>query len=320
MTDPVRMLVWADRNQESMLERSLDTGLVAMQRIGSPDDHAGRDLADRFGAAQATDLRAALAEGEFDIAWITARDVIDQSMRDAIRACPKPVATSTLPVDPVMDLLSEPDHGMPARFVPRMRQSRGCVSAMQLLEDFGRIECVHVSMTAGQQQTSPWALLYDAMDMVHALLGVPDEVFAAHAGARSLQPDVIAGITGHFSVALRFPGQTAASIVCSDGGGSWDRRVLVLGSGGRLIIDDDHVEWTLPDGEAADAGSTESAETANGVGELAAHHLRRVLESVEEAEAPETIGRVLALCESARVSCLTGQAEVPSQIFGSVLG
>ncbi len=319
MSEPVRMLVWADRNQESMVERSLETGLVGIRSIGSPDDHAGRDLSDRFAAPQTTDLRAALAEGDFDIAWITARDVIDRPLREAIRACPRPVATSTLPIDPVMDLLSESDHGMPARFVPRMRQSRGCVSAMQLLEDFGRIECVHISMTAGQQQTSPWALLYDAMDVVHALLGIPDEVFAAHAGERSLQPDVITGITGHFSVALRFPGQAAASIVCSDGGGTWDRRILVLGSGGRLMIDDDRVSWTLPDGATADAGSTESAEETYGVGELAAHHLKRVLEAVEEAEAPETIGHVLAMCESARISCLTGQSEVPAQIIGSIL-
>ncbi len=319
MTDPARMLVWADRNQESMVDRSLKTGLVALHAIGSPDDHAGRDLSDRFSVAQTTDLRAALAEGDFDIAWITARDVIDRPLREAIRACPRPVATSTLPIDPVMDLLSEPDHGMPARFVPRMRQSRGCVSAMQLLEDFGRVECVHISMTAGQQQTSPWALLYDAMDVVHALLGLPDEVFAAHAGERSLQPDVIAGISGHFSVALRFPGQAAASIVCSDGGGTWDRRILVLGSGGRLFIDDDRVTWTLPDGGTADPGPTLGDEETHGVGELAANHLKRVLESMEEAEAPDTIGRVLALCESARVSCLTGQAEVPAQIIGSVL-
>lgn len=319
MPNPVRVLIWADRHQESLIERSLETGLITLQSIGSPDDHAGRDLADRFSITQATDLRASLAEGDFDIAWITARDVIDHPMREAIRSCRRPVATSTLPIDPVLDLLSEPDHGMPARFVPRMRQSPGCVSAMQLMEDFGRIECVHVSMTAGQQQTAPWSLLYDSMDMVHALLGIPDEIFAAHGGSRSLQPDVLTGITGHFSVALRFPGQAAASIVCSDGGGNWDRRVLVLGSGGRLIIDDHQVEWTLPDGTRSESADTVEPTASTGAGQLAAHHLRRVLEGVEEAEAPETIGRVLALCESARVSCLTGQAEVPAQIAGSVL-
>lgn len=320
MSEPARVLIWADRHQESLLERSLDTGLITMHAVGSPDDHAGRDLSDRFSARQATDLRAALAEGDFDIAWIAARDVINHSLRETIRSCSQPVATSTLPTDPVLDLLSEADHGMPARFVPRMRQSPGCISAMQLLEDFGHIECVHVSMTAGQQQTAPWSLLYDAMDMVQALLGIPDEIFAAHAGAHSLQPDVVAGITGHFSVALRFPGQATASIVCSDGGGNWDRRVLVLGSGGRLIIDDHRVEWTMPDGLRSDPDTTSEPVIVHGAGQLAAHHLRRVLEGVEEAEAPETIGRVLALCESARVSCLTGQAEVPTQIVGSILG
>ena len=51
MTEPARMLVWADRNQESMVERSLETGLVGIRSIGSPDDHAGRDLSDRFAAS-----------------------------------------------------------------------------------------------------------------------------------------------------------------------------------------------------------------------------------------------------------------------------
>ena len=79
-------------------------------------------------------------------------------------------------------------------------------------------------------------------------------------------------------------------------------------------------EWTMPDGQRSDPDTTREPVIVHGAGQLSAHHLRRVLEGVEEAEAPETIGRVLALCESARVSCLTGQAEVPAQIVGSILG
>lgn len=308
MSTPLQVTAWADANQLKMLQRARATGLIEYIGIGSPDGDAARTLAQALDVPRVEDLRSALIEGEHDIAWIAARDALDADVRSAIRAGDRPVATSTLPPDPVLQLLEEDDGGLPAILVPQMRQSRGFLSAAGALDELGHIECIHISMTSGPEQSSPWARLFDAMDVILHLLGEPDELFAVHAGPRPIQPDVLAGLDGHFSLALRFPNRATATIVVSDGGGTWDRRLLVLGSEGRLIIDDHTTQWTTLDGTRAEADS-EAPDDAVDAGRLVANQLHRIVEQVTEPEAPGTTGRVLRLCETARLSCLTGQAE-----------
>jgi len=307
MADPLKIIAWADANQFPVLERAMMSGLIDVIGIGSPDPDEGISLSKAMKIEQLKDLRSALHGTDHDIAWIAARDALDAAARSAIRTSTRPVATSTLPPDPVLELLAEPDDGLPAHLVPMMRQSPGFIAATGALDVFGRIECVHISMTSGQEQSSPWARLYDAMDIILHMLGEPDEVFAAHAGPRPLKADGLAGLAGHFSVAARFPNQATATIVVSDGGGSWDRRMLVLGDEGRLIVNDHAAEWTHVEGNKDESGS--AGEEPAGAGDLVAQQLKRIVEDVMEPEPPGTRGRVLKLCESARISCLTGQAE-----------
>ena len=307
MANPVKIIAWADANQLEVLQRALASGLIDVIGIGSPDPDDGIALSKALKVEQVKDLRSALHGTDHDIAWIAARDALDTAARSAIRTSERPVASSTLPPDPVLELLAEPDDGLPAHLVPMMRQAPGYIAAAGALEGFGRIECVHISMTSGQEQSSPWARLYDAMDLVVHMLGEPDEVFAAHAGPRPLQADGLAGIAGHFSVAARFPNQSTATMVVSDGGGSWDRRMLILGDEGRLIVNDHGAEWTHVDGARDESGA--SSDEPVGAGVLVAQQLQRIVEDVMEPEPPGTRGRVLKLCESARISCLTGQAE-----------
>ena len=313
MSTPLQVTAWADANQLQMLERARATGLIDYIGIGSPDADAATELARTLDVPKLDDLRAALIEGDHDIAWIAARDALNTDARNAIRSGSRPVATSTLPPEPVLQLLEEDDNGLPAELVPQMRQSPGFLSATGALEELGHIECIHISMTSGQEQSSPWARLYDAMDVMLHLLGEPDELFAVHAGPRPILPDVVAGLDGHFSLAMRCPNRSTATIVVSDGGGTWDRRMLILGAEGRLIIDDHSAQWTTLDGnsEASDATGPESSTDA---GQLIADQLQRIVEQVAEPDAPGTSGRVLRLCETARLSCLTGQAETVNEL------
>ena len=307
MSTPLQVTAWADANQLKMLERARATGLIDYTGIGSPDADAAIELARALDVPRLDDLRAALIDDEHDIAWIAARDAMDADARTAIRAGTRPVATSTLPPEQVLQLLEEDDSGLPAELVPQMRQSPGFLSATGALAELGHIECIHISMTSGQEQSSPWARLYDAMDIALHLLGEPDELFAVHAGPRPIQPDVLAGIDGHFSVAMRCPNRSTATIVVSDGGGTWDRRMLILGAEGRVIVDDCTAHWTTRDGTSAE--SEPQPADAVDAGQLIARQLQRIVDQVAEPDPPGTKARVLQLCDTARLSCLTGQAE-----------
>lgn len=289
-----------------MLENAAACGAIELIGIGSPDANAATALAHALDVPRLDDLRAALINDDHDIAWIAANDALDADARIAIRAGSRPVATSTMPTDSMLGVLEEGE--LPARLVPTMREVDGYCIANGALEALGRIECVHASMICRSGQSSPWARLYDAMDIIHHLLGEPDEVFAVHAGPRPLQTDTLAATTGHISAAMRYSNRASATIVASDRGGDWDRQVLIFGEHGKLMIDDRDATWIHPDGQWEPPG-TLSADAPPGVGGLIAEQLRRIVEGMLDPDPPGTGNRVLQLCETARLSCLTGEAE-----------
>jgi hypothetical protein len=197
---------------------------------------------------------------------------------------------------------------MPAHFIPLLRGGAAFQAASTALEGFGLVHCVHVSATAGDHQTSLASLALDAFDLVTHLLGEPDEIWAGHAGALPVSADPTVERSGHLTAAMRFGNDRAASITVSDGGGTWVRRAVILGEGGRIIVTDEGVSWTDPEGRSQEAPPTEGQANA---GELAGWHLRRL--AAGKPPPPISLEAAVAL-ESARLSCLTRQVEDPTHV------
>ena len=139
-------------------------------------------------------------------------------------------------------------------------------------------------------------------------MGTPDEIWAAHAGSLPVSPDPTVERSGHLTAAMRFGTERAASITVSDGGGTWIRRIVILGEGGRIIVTDEGVSWTDPDGKAQEAPPTEGQANA---GELAGWHLRRIAAG---GDTPTISLNAAIVLESARLSCLTRQVEDPQHV------
>ena len=95
----------------------------------------------------ARDLRKILRSNA-DVVWLAAPQTLDADARGLVRAATMPVATSSPPPAALADLLSEPDGGMPAHFIPLLRGGAAFQSAATALEGFGLVHCVHVSATA----------------------------------------------------------------------------------------------------------------------------------------------------------------------------
>jgi len=306
-----RLAIWAAPNQTQLIERALAEGptgdRLTPALVGTEDLADAGALGEAVGADSTTDIRDIL-QADADLAWIAAPASLNTDVRAIARAATMPVATSAPPPAALTDLLREPDGGMPAVFIPLLRGGAAFLSAATALESFGQIHCVHVSSTAGDHQSSGSALALDAFDLVTHLLGVPDEIWAAHAGDTPVSPDPETQRRGHVTAAMRFGTERAASITVSDGGGSWIRRVVILGEGGRIILTDEGVSWTDPDGTAQEAPPTEGQANA---GELAGWHLRRI--AAGKPIPTISIEAAIAL-ESARLSCLTRQVEDPEHV------
>ncbi len=306
-----RVAIWATGQQHTLIERALNAEgpgePLTLAVVGAADAQAAEALASRFKVPAVTEVRGVL-HAEVDVIWLAAPGVLDADGRSLVRTASVPVATSAPPPAELADLLAESDGGMPALFLPLMRGGAAFQSASTALESFGEIHCVHVSATAGDHQTSNSALALDAFDLVAHLLGEPDELWAAHAGPLPITPDPVVDRPGHLTAAMRFGRERAASITVSDGGGSWIRRVVILGEGGRLIVTDEGVSWTDPEGRSQEAPPTEGQSNA---GELAGWHLRRMAEGRPLTQV--SIDAAI-LQEAARLSCLTRQVEDPDRV------
>ncbi len=303
--------IWADADQTPLLKRAMASNRLEAASIGCSDPKGAVLLADALGLAVSGDLRTVLT-AECDVIWIAAPRALDADTRSILRQVQKPVATSAPPPGALTELIQEPDGGMPAQFIPLLRGGPTWATVESALENFGGIQCIHVSTTAGDYQTSVNALLLDAVDMVTHLIGEPDEVWASHAGPHPVSADPTAGISGHVAAAMRFGTTQAASVSVSDGGGSWIRRAVLLGEGGRIIVTDSGVSWTDPAGDTNEPPPTEEGTTA---GALAAWHLQRMAEG---RPIPRTTLAAAVVMETARLSCLTRQVEDPQQVHNMI--
>ena len=313
MSNTIRCMAWGIESQRMLLETANAVEGFEIVLAGAPSKDASSVLAEGLGAERIDDLRAALLRDDWDVAWLTAPGCLDANVRRVIRNIDKPVATSTPPADTVQEIVSEDPAASTAHFLPLMRLGRPYRGAEQILESFGAVNSAHVEMIAGTDGVTSASLLFDAMDLVNGLFGMPDNLFAARAGEGLPPSDASTPLTGHIVVSLRYPNRAAAAVSIAEGGGKWSRRIALLGEGGRLIVSDDGVEWLSSDGEILDAGRGQTTDIPS-AGEVAAHHLKRLAQQSEPLDDINQTIATLCLCEAVRLSCLTGQVADPARI------
>ncbi len=296
---PMRCAVWAAPEQLQLLQRAFDTDALTCAVLGCDDPAARDSMAAALQAEPVDDVRQLLLSPSIDAAWLAAPGVLDADIDAMAGDLPVPVATSAPFVEGFQPDLYGKDN---VHFIPLLRGGPTWLAASGCIELLGDVHCIQVSATAGDHQTSLRALLLDAADLVVHVAGMPEEVFAAQSGG-PMTPDPTGGIAGHLTSTMRFANGCTASITVSDGGGSWVRRATVLGTGGRVMVTDEGVSWTDPDGEAQEAPPTESHATA---GALSQWHLCRLGDDKPD---PQPSPDVALLCETLRLSCVTGQVE-----------
>ncbi len=313
MNTPVRCLAWGTALQQSLVKDANAVDGIDVVLAGSPTSDDSRHFAQAAEAERVDDLRAALLSEDWDVAWLMAPGCLDADIRRVIRGLDRPVATSTPPADNVQVIASEDPLESNTHFLPLMRFGRPYRGAEQILESFGAVTSAHVEMIAGMDGVTSASLLFDAMDLVNGLFGMPDNLFAARAGEGMPPTDATTPLTGHIVVSLRYPNCAAAAVSIAEGGGQWSRRIALLGDGGRLIVSDDGVEWLSAEGEILDAGRGQTTDIPS-AGEVAAHHLKRLAQHSEPQDEVDQTIPTLCLCEAVRLSCITGQVEDPGRI------
>ncbi|MDP7005383.1 MAG: hypothetical protein QF718_04145 [Phycisphaerales bacterium] len=279
-----KLVAWIAPEQADLIKKVTRAANLKLTAIGTSNKSNIPELGESLKVETCDDIRSLATNYDDAILLITEPQSYDVSLCELLRNRTKQTVTTT-PLSGSMDeLVDEAGKKPAAKFVPLMRRSEGFGEASDDIEQFGLAISAHCTMTCSSVEGTLWSRLFDAMDFINGLFGTPEIVQAFLHSNRV--PDEPSDLRGHMSVNLQFSGQRIATILLSDQA-TWKRETLMIGDNHSIVIGDSDTNpaQLISDGIL----STEST----------------------SADAP----RVLALCEAARLSCLTGSTEQPNRVL-----
>ena len=278
------LVAWIAPEQAKLVKDVAKEAKMKLVAIGTTNQSDLPTLGETLKTETCNDIRSLATTFDDSILWIAEPQAYDVSLCELLRHRPTQTITTT-PLSGSMDtLVDEAGKLPPAKFIPLMRRSASYGEAQDDIEQFGQPISAHCTMTCSSVEGTLWSRLFDAMDFIHGLFG-PPEVVQAFLHSNRI-PDEPSDLRGHMTVNLQFQHNRVATLLLSDQS-SWKRELQV--------ISEDH-SLTFGDGDTA-------------IAQLIADGIHST--EVTAADAP----RVLALCESARLSCLTGSPEQPSRVL-----
>lgn len=349
LAPPRRTLLWFSSSQAALVRKVVELASLDVVGWGVSDaGGAGVGLArEAFAGEPLDDARRALMTVEADVALIATasagagpsplddpallRSCAEKGMKiaslepgpgttqaqAAMERAPASATTDGAPPPPLAPI-------EPVRFVPAMRRSKGFRAAAEAIERVGPARTLAIAMRGGHGQGSLAARLFDAMDLVLAILGEPESIDAANAGPASLAGVHLApgerlrDLRGDITANLRFGSGRAASLTLSDSAGRWFRGVMLLGQNGALRLDDKSFELIDAAGQTVDRSRSRISSGAPddpGAAEAIAEQVQMLLDPRAPRTAPTPALTVLAMCEAALLSARTGQPESPATIL-----
>lgn len=290
---PISFVAWIAPAQTDLLLEVQKLKGVKCVAVGTTDLNASTEIANALKTENCTDLRTMVTQYEDAPLWIAEPSAYDSSLCELLRNRTSTSITSTPLTGALMELADEAGKTPAAFYVPLLRRSKAHGELLDDIEQFGLPELLHITMTCSQGEGTLSARLFDAMDFIDNVIGTPETV---HAICDSeVVPEEACDLRGNMTVHLAFSNQRSATLLLSDQT-EWHRSVYAVNKGHSLLTEDD----------ASFASLIHSAiESSN---ELSSGHTH--------ADAP----RVLALCEAARLSCLTGAPEHSSSILEMLEG
>lgn len=332
MSEGPYTLVWLDAQQAPLVRGVGRRARLSIVGAGCAEAGQTPAVAEALGAEPVGDLRAALASGRYQVVWLARAGALAATgggeagaVVEAIERGVRVLSADPLPAS-LMDLAGEPwrraqrrPERMPT-FVPLPRMAEPFASALDALADFGRVRSASVEVLAPPAAGSLGSALFAACSMLHAVLGEAESVDASYAlparagGLHVLPGETLSGLRGDVCASLRFDGGRGATLLASDHGGEFSRRLTLLGEGGRMEVTDEALTWFTPEGRPVDRTSyaREGGDDA-GVAAIAGA-IERSLRGEEPPGPPVDVASLLATAQAALLSCRTGQNERPATI------
>ncbi len=278
------LVAWIAPEQAILVKDVAKAAKLNLVAVGTTNQSDLPALGGTLKTETCSDIRSLATNHDDAILWIAEPQAFEVSLCELLRHRSTQTVTTT-PLTGAMDALVDESGKSPAaKFIPLMRRSASYGEAQDDIEQFGQPISAHCTMTCSSIEGTLWSRLFDAMDFIHELFG-PPEIVQAFLHSKKI-PDEPSDLRGHMTVNMQFQHSRVATLLLSDQS-DWKRELQ--------IISHDHA-LTFGDGGTA-------------VAQLIADGIHST--EATSADAP----RVLALCEAARLSCLTGSPEQPSRVL-----
>lgn len=327
-------MVWANPEQVEMLSGALSAAGIGVIGAGCPVSAQSGAVASGLGCPVQDDLRHMLSSEEPDLVLIASpggfgqRD-LENDLTALQNAHRREVMVATLePIPGEATVISgtswtEALHtgafGEFIRVVPMVRRGKLIDELMATLETFGPIRSLNVSLVAPAVYGSLGARVFEVMDLVRTLVGVPEVIDASYQGAASaglhqLPGQSLRGLHGVFAGHLRMPDGRGVLMQVSDQVGRSGLMIEAMGNEGHIRVRDDGFTRLDASGNEIDSFVMEVDPVVDPSSLRLTEQLIQLCSGVGPVRSPVDYASVLAMGHSALLSARTGQGETPETI------
>jgi hypothetical protein len=351
----VRAIAWAEPEQAPLLRLLAERCGLSWVAAGSPQRGRSIELARALSEGQAQgasafdDVRSALAglseparPEPGTLMLLAAAVPSDINPADPRLRPANSVRVATIEPIPASLIGTGGDLSATGVFrqVPLFRHARAVRESAEVLSTFGPIRTMAVSAMGQIGAGSLGARLLDAVDLITLMMGEPEAVDAAYAGpgvapspeasaaaapVRMLPGEDLRGLSGDMTVHLRFADGRSALAHVSDSAGAWRRTATVVGSAGRIDLDDESWAWSNQAGKVIDELKPRPASARSGSErrtrsrgpsalDSLAESISRLLDPGLHDPPPARPASALACAVAAVLSARTGQPEFPATL------
>lgn len=330
-----RCILWLDPDQAPVLKRVLDRADIKLVGAGSPDSARTGQVASDLGCEPVDDLRTALTSFDADLMILgnpgRFADEAQDADLDALKAAhARNLCVATLePIPPIAngiggtsfaEVLSTGALNELARFVPMTRHTPMIVELYTVLETFAPIRSCNITLGIPQALGSLGARLFDAMDLVRSIMGIPNIIDASYispAAGRGLHPlpgHTLRNLHGEFSMNLRFSDGRCAALLITDQVGAPIINMTMLSSEGHIIANNAGFRWHNSSGEQIDSYANPETDGTDPSEIALGDQLIELCTGVGPKHAPIDYPGVLSMTHATLLSTRTGQGESPRAV------
>tara|TARA_R110002072_G_scaffold42064_22_gene119257 strand:+ start:159395 stop:160426 length:1032 start_codon:yes stop_codon:yes gene_type:complete len=332
-----RCVLWINPEQCQLYAGALRDADIELVGAGSPDPARTGQVASDLSTEPIDDLRVAMSSTQADLLVLASPgsfgDQAQDADLDALKAAhernlivttlePIPAIVSGIAGTSFAHALSTGALDELARMTPLTRSTPMIDELCTVLETFAPVRSCAITIAAPGAMGTLGARLFDAMDLVRSLIGIPniiDASYASPAAGRGMHPlpgQSLRDLHGEFTLNLRFSDGRCATVLLSDQVARSTISINMLSGEGHLIADNSGFKWFNPSGEVIDsytAPETEDLSVDPSTRALIAQLIEHTT-GVGPKRPPIDYPAVLSMSHASLLSTRTGQGESPRAV------